>query len=111
MTKDAEKQINDLIIKSKTAKARLLAAIAELDGVKDDLQGIYNSAAALKNELQELFDNMSEEAQSEDKGGALTECIEHLEEATDELDTLIYRMGIDVDPIEEVIEALGNARR
>jgi DNA repair exonuclease SbcCD ATPase subunit len=97
----------------KKQKDELAAILKNIEATKDELDNAAGRAAgevediitrvdALKDTLQEKFDDMSEKIQEGDKGSALQEEVGELESLSDELDTLKGELE-DSSPFDDVV--------
>jgi len=105
MNKTRRKALHQIIERVNELRPQLdeLASLAEsFEVLKDDL-------AALRDEEQEGFDNLSEKAQEGERGEGMAAVIEHMTAALDAIENVSDSLnGLDFDP-DNVVEELDNA--
>jgi hypothetical protein len=105
MNKQRRAEIDKLIKLVEDFKATITVAIAGID-----FEGMKEDASDLAADEQEYFDNMPEGLQRGEKGQVAEETIGYLTDARDKLESIAESFDNLEGDIDEVIEALENAK-
>ncbi|KQW19737.1 MULTISPECIES: hypothetical protein [Pseudomonas] len=95
MNNKRRKRIAEICAQIETLKAQLENA----NSLKDEIE-------VLQGEEQESFDNLPESLQQGDKGQAMEQAVEALEEAAEQLEN---GLSAAIDALDEVLASLGNS--